>query len=254
MPSRLRRDLVPIEREGSLDEDLLEDSSNRIRELPRGQGYRDAQTPLHADPAQRRARRRVPREEGAAVPHRQGGRHRRDRHPSGRAAAETEDAARATVRVEHGRRRPSRHRRGLSPARIHGGEGDAAVAARAGRRRAGAAARVELAVVEGPATIVASIEIIGAHAVPEADLRAGLGSKPGLPFYAPQVALDRDAIVFALFNRGYQTAAVDARIRPSTDRTTAASSSRSPRERRSSSVTFSSSATSARPPTPFAAS
>ena len=81
---------------------------------------------------------------------------------------------------------------------------------------------VELAVVEGPATIVSSIEIAGAHAMPEADLRAGLGSKPGLPFYAPQVALDRDAIVFALLNRGYKTAAVDARIRPSTDRTTAA--------------------------------
>ena len=37
--------LVPIEREGSADEDLLEDSSNRIEEYLRAQGYRDARAP-----------------------------------------------------------------------------------------------------------------------------------------------------------------------------------------------------------------
>ena len=42
LPDRSRRDLVPIEREGSMDEDLLEDSANRIREYLRGQGYRNA--------------------------------------------------------------------------------------------------------------------------------------------------------------------------------------------------------------------
>ena len=42
VPSRLRRELVPIEREGSVDEDLLEDSANRIRGWFQAQGYRDA--------------------------------------------------------------------------------------------------------------------------------------------------------------------------------------------------------------------
>ena len=36
---------MPVEREGSVDEDLLEDSSNRIEEYLRAQGYRDARAP-----------------------------------------------------------------------------------------------------------------------------------------------------------------------------------------------------------------
>jgi outer membrane protein assembly factor BamA len=50
LPAKVRRELVPIEREGSLDEDLLEDSSNRISEYLRGQGYRDAQAPYTKTP------------------------------------------------------------------------------------------------------------------------------------------------------------------------------------------------------------
>ena len=42
LPADRRAELVPVEREGSVDEDLLEDSSNRIEEYLRAQGYRDA--------------------------------------------------------------------------------------------------------------------------------------------------------------------------------------------------------------------
>ena len=45
LPGDTRAELVPIEREGSADEDLLEDSSNRIEEYLRAQGYRDATAP-----------------------------------------------------------------------------------------------------------------------------------------------------------------------------------------------------------------
>ena len=45
LPGATRTALVPIEREGSADEDLLEDSSNRIEEFLRAQGYRDATAP-----------------------------------------------------------------------------------------------------------------------------------------------------------------------------------------------------------------
>ena len=45
LSSDQRKDLVPVEREGSVDEDLLEDSTNRIEEFFRGQGYRDARAP-----------------------------------------------------------------------------------------------------------------------------------------------------------------------------------------------------------------
>src|SRR5262249_18831989 len=45
LPADKRNDLVPVEREGSVDEDLLEDSSNRIEEYLRSEGYRDASAP-----------------------------------------------------------------------------------------------------------------------------------------------------------------------------------------------------------------
>src|SRR6185503_18036299 len=45
LPADRRVELVPVQREASVDEDLLEDSSNRIEEYLRGQGYRDAAAP-----------------------------------------------------------------------------------------------------------------------------------------------------------------------------------------------------------------
>src|SRR5262249_46272595 len=45
LPPDRRAALVPIEREGSTDEDLLEDSTNRIEEYLRSEGYRDAAAP-----------------------------------------------------------------------------------------------------------------------------------------------------------------------------------------------------------------
>ncbi len=45
LPAGRRDELVPVAREGSADEDLLEDSSNNIEEYLRSQGYRDAAAP-----------------------------------------------------------------------------------------------------------------------------------------------------------------------------------------------------------------
>src|SRR5204863_2732201 len=40
-----KRELVPVEREGSVDEDLLEDSTARIEDALKSQGYKDARAP-----------------------------------------------------------------------------------------------------------------------------------------------------------------------------------------------------------------
>ena len=45
LPANRHADLVPVEREASASEDLLEDSTNRIEEFLRAQGYRDAVAP-----------------------------------------------------------------------------------------------------------------------------------------------------------------------------------------------------------------
>ena len=50
IPPKLQGDLVPVAREGSADQDLLEDSEIRIRDYLRGQGYRDAKvTPARTE-------------------------------------------------------------------------------------------------------------------------------------------------------------------------------------------------------------
>ena len=46
LPGDRRDELVPIAREGSADEDLLEDSTQRIVAFWQGQGYRDATAPF----------------------------------------------------------------------------------------------------------------------------------------------------------------------------------------------------------------
>jgi len=45
LPADKRAELVSIEREGSVDEDLLEDTTNAIVDHLRTQGYRDAMAP-----------------------------------------------------------------------------------------------------------------------------------------------------------------------------------------------------------------
>jgi outer membrane protein insertion porin family len=221
VPSRMRRDLVPIEREGSLDQDLLEDSANRIRGYFQAQGCRDADvtytpTPrngelalvFHVKKGPQFHVARVDVTGATAIP-------AVELLPRLKTKA-GEPFVQSTVDADVATIEEAYHRRGYTGVKVTpsvlpvpGGGSPVPLS-------------IELAVVEGPATIVSSIDIVGAHAVPEADLRVALGSKPGLPFYAPQVALDRDTIVFALLNRGYKSSAVDARIRPSTDRTTAA--------------------------------
>ena len=46
LPADRRDDLVPIEREAAVDEDLLEDSTNRIEDYLRQEGYRDVTAPF----------------------------------------------------------------------------------------------------------------------------------------------------------------------------------------------------------------
>jgi len=68
------------------------------------------------------------------------------------------------------------------------------------------ATSVTLQIDEGPRTLVGEIQITGNRAVSTEQLRTVLGSKPGAPFYLPQLALDRDSLLLTYLNRGYRTA------------------------------------------------
>ncbi len=221
LPEKQRRELVPIEREGSVDEDLLEDSANRIREHLRAQGYRDA----HAD------YERTPRDGALAVVFtvRRGPQFRTARVAIAGATAVAEADLRPLLRTREG---------DLFVERAMAS--DAATLAEQYRRRGYTQVLVEpisvpragtsspvlvdvlLTVTEGPRTVVGEITVTGQTAVEEAALRAALTSRSGQPYYQQQVALDRDGMLLVLLNRGYPSAAIDARVIFAQDRSSAA--------------------------------
>jgi outer membrane protein insertion porin family len=212
-----RRELVPIEREGSVDTDLLEDSANRIRERLRAQGYREADADFV----------RAPRENELAVVF------TIRRGPQFRTAHVTIEAAAAMTDAEL---RPLLRTRPGEPFVETTIEGDAAAIAEQYRRRgftqvkvtptpvpvAGGGVPVPIdvrfTIVEGPRTLLGTIDIVGEQAVDEASLRKAIASRTGQPFYNPQVAIDRDGILLVFLNRGYPAAAVDYRVTFSPDR------------------------------------
>jgi outer membrane protein insertion porin family len=216
-----RRELVPIEREGSVDEDLLEDSANRIEGHLRAQGYRDADAEYE----------RTPRDGGLAVVFkvRRGPQFRIARVTLAGTAAVPEAELRALLRTREGEL--------FVEAAL---ESDAATLAEQYRRRGYTQVRVEpvsvpaagntspvpvdvrLTVTEGPRTVVGPITVAGHGAVDEAALRSAITSRTGQPYYQQQVALDRDGMSLVLLNRGYPSAVVDARVVFTQDRSSAA--------------------------------
>lgn len=216
LPERVRRDLVPIEREGSMDEDLLEDSANRIREYLRGQGYRNADAEYA----------RTPKNGELAVVFRitRGPQFRTGTVTIAGTAAIPEAELRVRLRTKPGELYTESvvgsdvasiveayHRRGYTQVKV------TPVAVPGPSQTSPVPIDVRFEVAEGPPTIVASVTIDGAKSVPEADLRAGIGSQVNHAYYQPQVSLDREAVLLVLLNRGYQSAAVDVKVAFSED-------------------------------------
>ena len=220
LPEKDRRELVPIEREGSVDEDLLEDSANRIREYLRAGGYRDAQVEYA----------RTPKGDELAVVFTvaRGPQFRTGRVSVVGAVAVAEAQLQPLLRTRTGEL--------FVESTV---EADAATIAEQYRRRGFTQATVtptvepvpgavepvpvdvRLAVSEGPRTIVGDIAVIGAEDVEASALRAAVSSQAGQPYYQPQVAIDRDGMLLVLMNLGYPSGAVDARVTFSPDRSRA---------------------------------
>jgi outer membrane protein insertion porin family len=220
LPSDKRADLVPVEREGSADEDLLEDSSNRIEEYFRAQGYRDASAP-HTREASggelsiafnvRKGRlytiAQVEISGNASVP------------LSDFAAALREHAgepfASAKVDADVSTIEEAYHRRGFPAARAQ----SSVIVPPAGAGGADVPVTVRIVVTEGARTVVGSVTLQGNRAIPDATLRPRLRLQPGAPYFESLLAADRDAIAQSYQNLGYQSATVDAAPNYSADRT-----------------------------------
>jgi outer membrane protein insertion porin family len=211
LPSDRRAELVPVEREGSVDEDLLEDSSNRIEEYLRALGYRDARAP-HAREEKngelvitfavtRGQQFKVASYEvsgNASLPLAEFDSLLRLR--DGQPFAST--ALDADVQVIE----DVYHRRGFAAARV-------ATAVEIVTRTpppAQVPVAVRAVISEGPSTTVDAVTFAGNEAVAESTLRARLSLRPGEPYMPGRLAADRDTIQLAYQDLGYASASVDA--------------------------------------------
>jgi outer membrane protein assembly complex protein YaeT len=222
LPGDARNTLVPIEREGSADEDLLEDSSNRIEVLLRGQGYRDARAPHTRQEApgalriaftvQRGPQYRVESVEiaGAAslgIPD----------LPSSLRTREGEPFADANLDADVSALESAYRARGFAAARVQADP--RLLPATAGGTQIPVA--VSILVTEGVRTLVGTVRIEGNASVPESDLQPLLSLQPGAPYLDAQLRRDTGAIELAYANRGYRSATAQVQPNFASDRSRA---------------------------------
>jgi len=210
LPADRRAELVPVEREGSVDEDLLEDSSNRIEEYLRAQGYRDASAP--------HTRETKDNELVITFTVKRGQQYRVSAFEiSGNARlplADFEPALRlrdgqpfSDARLDADRQmiEDLYHRRGFASAAVR----TAVEVVTATPPPAQVPVAVRAVIVEGPQTTVDAVTFSGNQALTDAALRAKVRLQPGGPYVPGLVAVDRDAIQLAYQDLGYESATVE---------------------------------------------
>jgi len=213
-------ELVPVAREGSVDEDLLEDSEARIEESLRAQGYRDADASYDrlVDGDQLRIAYTVKygplyrvagvRFEGAT-----------EVKPAELAAlmklVEGQPFVQARLDADVRTLLAEYRRRGFGEASIRPAV-EPVPGARTSRE---APIVVILRVAEGPRTIVTAVDMAGNRALSRSDLETGLATRSGEPLFDRGVEADRDRILVRYLNLGYRLARVDTSVSVSDDRT-----------------------------------
>ena len=219
--ARLQDEFVPIAREGSADQDLIEDSQLRIEDYFRAQGYRDAKVDTERKEAGGRLTIVFTIAKGAP--------YRVSSVEILGANSLPEAELRQMVRIAPGDLFVNaRLEEGVAAlTRFYRLRGFAEADVTAESRRvlvpvpeadAAVPVAVVITVAEGIRTDVGSIAIDGAEAVPEAELRAVLGSTVGGPFYPTLSDSDRERLLALYRNRGYRLARVAPEVAFSQDR------------------------------------
>ncbi len=221
LPEKERDVLVPVAREGSADEDLLEDSQFRIERFLRGQGYRDARAPFTREESDGHlrivftvTRGALYRVAGIAL--------------SSNAAVSSGNLSTASLKpgdpfvqarleADAGAVLDGLRRRGPPPpagtplGTVGGGtpgSPDVPVT-------------VAFQIEEGPRAVVSRVSFEGVRALPDAVVRAGMNTRAGDPYYRPLVEEDRERILVAYRDGGFREAGVDGVVTLSTDGTNA---------------------------------
>jgi outer membrane protein insertion porin family len=209
LQSDVQRDLVPVEREGSVDEDLLEDSTARIEDYLRNLGYRDAKAPhVRADvngelvitfTVRRGPQYRVASLEitgNTAVP--------AGEFESNLKLREGQPFSDSRVDADASLIEDLYRRRGFASAKVQ----PTPDLQRRGSDAAQVPVRVRLEVFEGAQTFVDAVRFAGNSGIADQDLRAALSMQAGAPYVPGQLAVDRDALLLTYSNHGYENATV----------------------------------------------
>ena len=222
VPGATLDELVPVAEEASADEDLLEDAEQRIATRLQALGYRDAAV-THTRDGDAEALSIVFRVVRGPL-YRVG-----SVSVSGNQAVSTEEI-RASIALAPGDPLVVRDldarlaeieeryaRLGYATVRaVWSGAAEADPAATAGNGSgapSGAVSQaVEISIVEGARTIIASLTFDGAAARSIETLATIVSSRVGDPYYAPQVDRDRNAVLTSYLNDGFEQArlSVDA--------------------------------------------
>ncbi|HVZ19472.1 MAG TPA: POTRA domain-containing protein [Vicinamibacterales bacterium] len=215
-----KKDLVPVEREGSVDEDLLEDATARIEDALRAQGYKDARAPhdrmdvegelvitFHVTRGQQYRIAKVSVEGNTSIPlaDLQPVLGLREGQPFSQAALDSESAAIEDVYRRSGFA-AAKADENVVPEAASGGE---------------VPLDITIVVREGVRTLVKSVSVTGNTSIPSSTLLGGLRLAPGRPFVVASLAADRDDIFLRYLNAGYENATVDARPELNSERTEA---------------------------------
>jgi outer membrane protein assembly complex protein YaeT len=216
----VRHELVPVEREGSVDEDLLEDSTARIEDALKAEGYKDAKAPhqrveqdgelivtFNVTRGQQYRIAQVSISGNTSIPiaDLQPALRLREGQPFSQAALDAEAAS-----IEEAYRRA-----GFSAAR-------AEIEVKPQPTASGSVpVDITITIREGVRTLVGTVKVTGNASIPEATLLDGLLLRTGSPFVVAGLVADRDAILVRYLNAGYENATVDARPELSRDRTRA---------------------------------
>jgi outer membrane protein insertion porin family len=198
-------------REGSVDEDLLEDSSNRIEEFLKAQGYREATAPhtrvesegelaivFEITRGQQYRVSTLTIEGNAGVPAAEllALTRLRDGQPFSDAILEGD---RQAIEDRY-------HRAGF--ARVHA---RATLDVLAAAPPAQVPVRIRMAIEEGPRTTVEAVSFSGNRAFADTALRARLDLKPGVAYEPAKVGVDRDRVQLEYQDAGYEGTTVEVR-------------------------------------------
>ena len=203
-------ELVPLAREGSVAEDLIEDSVQRIKRYLNQQGYWKAEATVNRDEGDGTL--------AIVFTIRRGAQYR---------VAGGVDVQGNTL-VPIGQLRPALAKLEDNDIFVEASLGEAVSAIAGQYQRLGyAQAKINAAaneldppaagqglvkpviiIHEGPLTVVGDVEFDGASSIAEDQLRPLLTSLPGAPYYEPRIAADRDRVVLEYRNRGFDSANV----------------------------------------------